>query len=86
MQYTLKEAINKLENYCSYQDRCHYEVEQKLWDTETPQHLHDEVLMHLINKDYLNEERFAQSFVRGKFLLNSANEACSSRAVVSLPN
>jgi len=67
MSYTLKEAILKLENYCLYQNRCHSEVEQKLWDTETPQHLHDEVLLHLIQKDYLNEERFAESFVRGKF-------------------
>jgi regulatory protein len=69
MQYTLKEAIKKLENYCIYQNRCHSEVEQKLWDTETPPHLHDEVLLHLIQKDYLNEERFAQSFARGKFSL-----------------
>lgn len=67
MQYTLKEAIKKLESYCAYQNRCHAEVQKKLWDTETPAHLHDEILMHLIQNDYLNEERFAQSFVRGKF-------------------
>ena len=67
MSYTLKEAIKKLEHYCAYQNRCHSEVEQKLWDTETPPHLHDEVLLHLIQKDYLNEERYAESFVRGKF-------------------
>ena len=28
--YSIKEALAKLQKYCTYQDRCHKEVEQKL--------------------------------------------------------
>lgn len=28
--YTVEEALVKLQKYCSYQDRCHKEVAQKL--------------------------------------------------------
>ena len=60
------EAQKKLEHYCAYQDRCHQEVAEKLrtlgMDTETS----DKIMVHLINHNFLNEERFAQSFARGK--------------------
>lgn len=68
MTYTLNECIKKLESYCAYQERCHYEVEQKLWEIEAPRDLHDEVMMHLVNNNFLNEERYAKAVVRGKFL------------------
>ena len=65
--YTLKEATKKLEGYCAYQDRCHKEVVQKLRDMNMIPEAIDEILTHLIQHHYLNEERFAQSFARGKF-------------------
>ncbi len=65
--YTLKEAAKKLEGYCAYQERCHKEVVQKLRDMNMIPEAIDEVVTHLIQENYLNEERFAQSFARGKF-------------------
>lgn len=65
--YTLKEATKKLEGYCAYQERCHKEVTQKLRDMNMIPEAIDEVITHLIQENYLNEERFAQSYARGKF-------------------
>jgi regulatory protein len=65
--YTLKEATKKLEGYCAYQERCHKEVSQKLRDMNMISEAADEIIAHLIQENYLNEERFSQSYARGKF-------------------
>ena len=63
---TLKEAQLKLEYYCSYQERCHQEVIQKLYDLAIYSNEADSIIVHLIENNFLNEERFARSFARGK--------------------
>ncbi|MEP3208982.1 MAG: regulatory protein RecX [Maribacter sp.] len=65
--YTLQEATRKLEGYCAYQERCHKDVVQKLRGMNMIPEAIDEIVTHLIQENYLNEERFAQSFARGKF-------------------
>ena len=65
--YTLQEAMSKLEYYCAYQDRCHKEVVDKLRQMRMIPQAIDQIVVHLIEENYLNEERFAQSFARGKF-------------------
>ena len=65
--YTVEEALSKLQKYCSYQDRCHKEVEQKLKAMRMIAEASDQIIMALIHGDYLNEERFTLAFVRGKF-------------------
>ena len=64
---TLLEAKQKMERYCIYQDRCHKEVISKLKEMRMIPEAIDSIMAHLINENYLNEERFAQSFARGKF-------------------
>ena len=63
---TLSEARLKLEHYCAYQDRCHDEVISKLRSLRMNSQEIDEIVVHLINHNFLNEERFARSFARGK--------------------
>jgi regulatory protein len=65
--FTLEEATRKLEGYCAYQDRCHQEVIKKLHGMGMIPLAIDNILAHLIKENYLNEERFAKSFARGKF-------------------
>ncbi|MGW9684270.1 regulatory protein RecX [Flagellimonas sp. 2504JD1-5] len=65
--YTLTEAKKKMERYCAYQDRCHKEVLGKLRDMRMIPEAIDQIMAHLIQENYLNEERFAKSFARGKF-------------------
>jgi regulatory protein len=64
--YSIKDARNKIEHYCAYQERCHTEVEQKLRTMKMDSEEIDEIIAHLIGFNFLNEERFACSFARGK--------------------
>lgn len=63
---SLKEAIQKIEYFCSYQERCHEEVVEKLRTMKMDSDEIDEIMVHLIESNFLNEERFACSFARGK--------------------
>lgn len=67
--HTLNEATKKLEGYCAYQERCHKEVVNKLWEMRMIPEAIDQIVVHLIDNNYLNEERFAKSFARGKFII-----------------
>lgn len=66
-QITPDEALSKLQKYCAYQDRCHKEVRSKLLELEIYGHDLEDIMATLISDNFLNEERFAQSFARGKF-------------------
>lgn len=63
---SVNDATKKLEYYCSYQDRCYKEVTAKLKTLGMFQTAIDHILDHLVENNYLNEERFAKSFARGK--------------------
>ena len=65
--FTVDEVKKKLEYYCSYQDRCHQEVEKKLSSFQLVPEAKEHILIYLVQHNFLNEQRFAQSFARGKF-------------------
>ena len=65
--YSLKEATLKAQQFCVYQDRCHKEVIEKLRQMNMIPEAIDMIVSELIQDNFLNEERFAQSFARGKF-------------------
>lgn len=67
--YTFAEIKQKMLNYCVYQDRCHYEVEQKMREFLLIPEAKEEILMYLIQERYLDEERFVRSYIRGKFYI-----------------
>ncbi len=64
--YTVEEATRRMEHYCAYQERCHREVVRKLRSMRMIPEAIDVILVHLIEGNYLNEERFAIAFARGK--------------------
>lgn len=65
--FTVEEAKRKIERYCVYQERCHYDIEKKLKEMRMIPQAIDEIFGHLIQHNFLNETRFAQAFARGKF-------------------
>lgn len=64
--FSIKEAVQKIEHYCAYQERCHEEVIQKLRSMKMNSEEIDQIISQLISDNFLNEERFACSFARGK--------------------
>ena len=71
LTYTVEEAKKRLESYCNYQERCHKEVEEKLIKMRMIPEASELILLHLMENDFLNEERYAKSFARGKFNIKS---------------
>ncbi|WP_258848551.1 regulatory protein RecX [Polaribacter sp. WD7] len=69
--FTVDEIKRKLEQYCVYQDRCHKEVAQKMRDFNLIPEAKEMILLSLIQDNFLNEERFAKSFARGKFRIKN---------------
>jgi regulatory protein len=60
-------VLQKLKHYCSYQERCHSEVKEKLYNLGVWKKHHDEIIAALIEENYLNEERFSIQFAGGRF-------------------
>ena len=69
--YTPQQALPKAKNYCSYQERCHSEVKDKLYNYGLNKVEVDELLSKLIEDNYLNEERFAISYAGGHFRIKN---------------
>ena len=67
--FTFDEVKQKLVNYCVYQDRSHIEIEQKMKEYMLIPEAKEEILLYLLKNNYLNEERFARSYTRGKFYI-----------------
>lgn len=65
-KYSFLEAKAKLEALCAYQERCSYELEQKMRTWGIDSENQSVLLAHLISNNFLNEERFAEAFVSGK--------------------
>ncbi|MDG1039868.1 MAG: regulatory protein RecX [Polaribacter sp.] len=65
--FSIEEIKRKLERYCVYQDRCHKEIETKLKEFVLIEEAKNQIILHLLEHNFLNEERFSKSFARGKF-------------------
>ena len=61
------EAKTKLEYWCAYQERCQFEVDQKLGTWNFSFEERDQIISHLISNNFIDEQRFAEAFVSGKF-------------------
>ena len=69
--FTVDELQKKMEYYCVYQDRCHQEVELKMTEYQLIPEAKEKILLHLMQHNFLNEERFSRSFARGKFRIKN---------------
>ncbi len=70
-----EQALQKLKHYCGYQERCHSEVRDKLFQLGVFKKDHDQIIATLIEENYLNEERFAIAFAGGKFRIKNWGRA-----------
>lgn len=68
---TYEQALEKLRQYCAYQERCHQEVEEKLYSLALYAEWRERIVAQLIEENFLNEERFARVFAGGKFRIKA---------------
>ena len=59
--------LAKVQSYCSYQERCQQEVRDKLYQWKLSDEKAELIIKQLIEDDFINDERFAINFARGKF-------------------
>lgn len=64
---TPQQARQKMESFCAYRERCHKEVKDKLYGYGLYPSEVDQIVVYLIEQNFLNEERFAMAYVSGKF-------------------
>ena len=65
--YTVKEATDRIQSFCAIQDRCQWEVERKMKEWGISDEIIENISTDLILEKFVNEQRFAESFCRGKF-------------------
>lgn len=59
----------KMMAYCAYQERCIWEARRKMSEKQVADEDQQKVLDYLIQEQYIDEERYARAFARGKFNL-----------------
>ena len=69
--YDISIAIERIKNYCALQDRCQWDVLEKMREWGLQQATKDHILEILINEKFVDEERYATSFCRGKFRIKN---------------
>lgn len=66
-RFTPDQSLQKIKQYCAYQERCHAEVRDKLYSFGLNKMEVESIISELITENYLNEERFAIHYAGGKF-------------------
>ena len=61
--------LKKVLRYCAYQDRCTQEVRNKLAIFDMPSSEKEKIVKLLVDEGYLDDERYASTFVRSKIHL-----------------
>lgn len=62
--------LDKARKFCAYQERCIFDVKQKLLEWRASEKTIEEIIHQLEGEDMINEERFAVSFAVGKLRNN----------------
>lgn len=62
-------VLKKLLHYCQYQDRCMQEVRTKLTTFDIPSSDKEKIMQVLVNEGFIDDERYASTFVRSKIHL-----------------
>ena len=68
---TTLQALEKAKKYCAAQEHCQFDVRRKLFAWYIEEEKAEWIIGELICDGYINEERFARAFARGKFNVKS---------------
>ncbi|MBI4945698.1 MAG: RecX family transcriptional regulator [Bacteroidetes bacterium] len=82
------ELLIKAERFCAYQERCSYEVKQKLKELGAGVNETEAIILSLQEDDFQNDERFARLFTSGKFRIKrwGKNKICAELRMRHIPD
>jgi regulatory protein len=60
-------ALTKIRHYCAYQERCSFEVKNKLIELQISPHLINNYIAQLKDENFINDERYCKIFAIGKY-------------------
>ena len=80
--FSLEQLIQKLEAYCAYQERCLFEIQNKLNQLEANDSDSEIVIAHLSKNRFFDQNRFAQSFAQGKLRINKWGKSKIKAALI----
>jgi regulatory protein len=69
--YTATQALQKMQRLCVFQERSQDEIRRKLYETGFKGIEAEQIIVRLIEDGFINEERFAKSYISGKFKIKS---------------
>jgi regulatory protein len=69
-EYTFEQLLQKASSYCSISERCISEADEKLQKWNASDADCEKIIEQLVEKDFINEQRYAEAFVRDKFRFN----------------
>jgi regulatory protein len=64
------EALSRAMKLCSREEKCSFDIRQKLYQWGVTDQSHDDIINQLIDDKFLSDERFVRYFVRDKFRFN----------------
>lgn len=64
---TYKQALVKAASFCAYQERTQQQVREKAREWELEPDEIEEVVAEMVTQKFVDEERYARSYVRGKY-------------------
>ena len=65
--YNIKEVKERIQSFCALQDRCQLEAKKKMREWGVEEDIIENILTDLILEKFIDEQRFSESFCRGKF-------------------
>src|ERR1019366_4871891 len=97
---TPSQALIKAQLSCAYQERCQQEMRDKLYEWGLYSDAVENIIVDLINNNFLNEERFAKTYAGGKFRIKkwgrikikielkkrNISEYCINKAMQEIPD
>lgn len=70
MEANFDKIYYRATKYCSYAERCTFDVKKKLIEWKVEDKLHKKILDRLTDEGYINNSRYISSYVNGKFANN----------------
>ena len=67
---TESETLNDLAGYCSQAERCLFDIRKKMQAGELSEEAKKRIIDKLVHDKFIDEKRFARSFVHDKFQFN----------------